>query len=405
MTNLKSRLEVSTVSALFLVFASMGTTASTIPAVIPSLASEGFGGIEDYLRAVPSLFWGLLVGVLLSSAIGRVISPRRVTLTGSAVQAAGFIVLTVSSAPWFFVGAAFVIGVGFGLIEAGGSILARAAGGEGTARLLSALTGTVALVAAGVPLLIAMSPLEPAPRITLIAVAVVHCLAMVLTFCTLEADLDASESDAVLARTQADLGRQPVRVGKVLIAIAGALSLYVGVETVYAGWSSTIPLLVLDVSTQQAAIGTSLFWVLLATGRYLATFLLARSVSPSIYLLTSSVIAALMLGLTALQVKESPLVATIALCVAVTALGPCYSLILSAGLSLIPLSRARWATGLLVACGAAGGALVPTILLASTDSPTSTAVFAVTGGLTLAFGLLVALKTRQPDVTPEPANT
>jgi fucose permease len=383
--------------ALFVAFASMGASSAAIPAAIPSVASSGPGAIEEYLRAVPALFLGLLAGVLLSSALGRVMSPRQVTILGAGVQAAGFAALAFSSLPAAFICMAVVIGVGFGLVEAGGSILARALSGPGTARLLSALTGTVAVVAAAIPMLFAFTPLGRTPQVVFLLVGAVHAVGVGFVLRSRENIPTEGTSQPSLAETtRSSTNAGPSGLVGALITVGTALALYVGVETIYSGWSSTIPLLVLEVPPQQAAVGTSIFWLLLASGRYAAAFVLSRSIAPSSYLLVSTSLAAVALGVTALTVSVHPIAATVSLCVAVAALGPCYSLILGVGLSGIPVSRARWATGLLVACGASGGALIPTVALTVADGPTSMGVFAVTGALTIVSGLLVSMKMRQP---------
>jgi fucose permease len=388
------------VPALFLLFGSMGATSATIPALIPAVARDRIGEVEEYVRAVPALFLGLLFGVLLASALGHVLTPRALALIGAGTQAAGFGGIAALASPLDFVVLAIVVGVGFGLVEASASVLARAAAGEGTARLLSGLTGTVAIVAAGIPLVVALTPLGRTPTVVFLVVAAVHLLAM--AFVRRSVGSDGEQSRPVAPPGAHDA--RPVSVTVVVAATGAALALYVGVETVYAGWSSTIPLLVLGVSAQQAALGTSVFWALLAAGRYVAAAVLRGTISPLRYLLVSTSVAALALLVTAGTISARPVLATVALAIAVAALGPCYSLILGAALSRIPVTRARRATGLLVACGAGGGSLVPALILAVADSPISAVVFAVTGVLTVMSGALVAIGTRRAVVAePETA--
>ena len=376
--------------ALFVAFAGMGITAAAVPATLPAFAQAQGAPLQPYLAAVPALFFGLLVGVLLNSALAGRVSTHALTAVGAAAQALGFGALALAPSADFFIGAAGVVGLGFGIVEAGGSVLARELAGEHTARLLSALTGTVAVAAAVVPLAIGLTALGAHPRAVYVAVAVLH--AALAVWWTLDAArrreprggrISASAERPIAARL---LDR---RTAVALAPIAVALLLYVGVETVYAGWSAAIPVQVLAVNAEQAAIGTAVFWALLATGRYFAAYVLGRGVSNRVYLMISATTAAAALAVSAATIATSPAVSIAALAVAVAALGPCYSLILGIGLARVPVAGARRATGVLVACGALGGSLIPGIALLISDDPTAPIVLALTAILTITVGLLV----------------
>lgn len=384
---------------LFATFASMGISAATVPATLPSVAVSADAGLDAYLPAVPALFSGLLIGVLLSAAVARWISTRTLTAAGAALQSAGFVGLAMSLSAVGFIAASALVGVGFGLVEAGGSVLAREIAGRQTARLLSALTGSVAVAAAGMPLLIALTPLGVAPRAVYVAVAVLH--GSIAGLWMLESRGARQREVIEPAAAQPGAGAPDsehqyprARVAVVLAPIAFALLLYVGVETVYAGWSAAIPAQALSITAEHAAIGTSVFWVLLAAGRYLATYLLGRGISSVAYLLVSTLTAALALAASSLTFTERPWLAIATLAVAVAALGPCYSIILGIGLARVPLVHARRVTGVLVACGALGGSLTPSALLLMSDEPTSATAVSITAALTIAVGGIVLVTSR-----------
>lgn len=409
------------VPMLYATFAAMGLTAATIPATLPTIAESTGSPLETYLPAVPALFFGLMVGVLGNAVAATWWTPRALTAAGGIAQFTGFLGLAFAPAAGVYLAAAGVVGVGFGLVEAGGSVLARENAGRHTAQLLSALTGAVAVVAAGLPLLVALTPVGSAPRAVYGAIALLNlAVAAYWVFSrsgnllvaneegapdfgsglnsTSEGFSEVGDSDSVPSLAEPEkspashLGRRPVLT---LMPIAFALLLYVGVETVYAGWSAAIPARVLDITAEQAAIGTAVFWFLLATGRYLAAYLLGRGVPGVTYLMCTTVVAAAALMASSFTVAETPELALAALALAVAALGPCYALIIGVGLARVPVASARRATGVLVACGALGGSLIPSTALLVSNDPTSQGSIGLTAVLTVAVGPIVFIAARR----------
>lgn len=393
----------ATIAVLFATFAGMGITAAAVPATLPAVAASARSPLEAYLPAVPALFSGLMVGVLLNAAAARWMTPRSLTAAGGMVQAVGFLGLAVAPSTGAYLVAAGVVGVGFGLVEAGGSVLAREIAGRHTARLLSALTGTVAVAAAGVPLLLALTPVGASPRLVYGVIALLNLVVATRWIlggsgtrrvAHIAGVADAADDSASIRPAQTAPGRFGPRTVLTLFPIAVALLLYVGVETVYAGWSAAIPSRALGITAEHAAIGTAIFWTLLAAGRYLAAYLLGRGVSSGTYLVISTVVAAAALTASSFTVAHAPGFALAALAVAVAALGPCYSLILGIGLARVPVVSARRATGVLVACGALGGSLIPSTALLISDDPTSQISIALTAILTILVGLIVLTTSR-----------
>lgn len=385
---------------LFLVFATLGATASTIPASLPAVAQANENALAGYFAAVPAMFFGLLLGVLLTSLLGARLSPKGFVLWGNGLQLAGFCFLTLAGDSTLFVTCSLLIGFGFGFVEAGGSILARALAGDGTARLLSALTAVVAVVAAVVPLLFAFTELGSHPGRGFWIVAGMHLVAFIAVAVSIPGRPAAEKGDGAAQRTH----RKSARMLGAVLPIAVALALYVGVETLYAGWSAVLVHELFALHGQRAAIGTSIFWLLLAGGRYLAVFILGRGISVRRYLVVSAVLAAVNLLAAALIGEASLVILAVVLGCAVVCLGPCYSLVLGIGLADVPLTDARRLTGLLVACGAAGGSFLPAAVLLLTSTPIGPVMFVVTAFLTVGFGVLAGfgsglVRRREPQDT------
>lgn len=377
-------------TSLFLAFAGLGGTAATIPAVIPQLAQRAGLPLEDFLGVVPALFSGLLVGVLLSVVLIRAGSTERMLVAGSLLQGVGLATVAIGPPLEVIIAAAAIAGVGFGFNEASGSVLARSVAGTGTAGMLSALTGTVATAAALCPLLVAFGPAAISAQLLLVTVAIGHGAAAIVALAARRAaPLEVEPAPAAA----------PLRVvlsGLLLIALA--LFLYVGVETIFSGWSAVIPSTLLGVDPQTAALGTSVFWLLMAAGRYLTWFLLRAGARPVPHLAVNCAVAAVLLGVATATAESSPVLSSLAICATILSFAPCYSLILGIALTGLEVTRAARVTGALVACGAAGGSVVPALILLAAPDPTGSPVFVVAAVTMAAVLLLVAASTRSTHV-------
>ncbi|MGO2745676.1 MFS transporter [Microbacterium sp.] len=369
---------------LFAAFASLGVTASFFPAVIPAV-ELALGG--DVSVAVPALFAGLLLGVLSAGPALRRSPARRVLIVGGVLQTLAIIAAALAATPSIFVIAAAVAGIGFGLVEASGSVAAKAISTVSATGLLSALTGTLAVAAAATPLTIVVS--VPLPALSLLAALP---LATVVLLCT--------TSDA--ATTQNAPTPLAVRRLVPLLPIALALPLYVGVETVISGWSAVIPERALTLDPSTAALGTTAFWMLMAIGRFGAAGLRRREVRPLVILAMGSLAAAMLLCACGLLIAEHPAWALAAVAASVIGLAPSYGLILGIALDRLNTSESAGVTGALVACGAIGGTFVPAAVLLIGRDPAAQATFILSAALCASVPLLVALGVRRPLSSPRP---
>jgi fucose permease len=376
-------------------FAGLGGTAATIPALLPSLEARLDASL---LSAISLLFAGLLVGVLLSAPLLERLRARTVVIAGAALQAASLLWLAAANSVAAVLIVAACAGIGFGLAEAAGSVAAKRASTGSTTRTLAMLTATVAVVAAISPIAVALAPggvwLVP---MLVSALHLLACGALARADAT-GATAQASPADNIRDESSAPIWTPSARR---VFGIAGAaLVLYVGAETVFAGWSALIPAAVLGIDAQTAALGTSGFWVCMAAGRFLASFLLRAGVRPVPLLAACMAVAALMLVLTSF-LGESGMV-LVGLGVAVVAMAPVYSLVLGQALDHLSPRAAARATGPLVACGALGGTLIPAALVIAGLQPDSVATFLVAAVICVIIGsgALAALAT--PSTSPSP---
>ena len=365
-------------TALFAAFASLGVTAAFVPAALP--AAERMLSAE-LSAAVPALFAGLLVGVLLSGPL-LVRRPARVTLIlGSALQAIALVAGALAEHPTVFIAAAATAGLGFGFVEAAGSVAAKAAAIGSATGLLSALMGTVAVCAALTPLAVAAGA-RALPVLSILAV--VPLLTIVLLAGGGEPAASASDAPA----------RRDARALLPLLPFAIALPLYVGVETVLSGWSAVIPERALALDPAAAALGTSAFWGLMAVGRFGAAGLRRRAVSPVAILTVGTVGAACLMATAGSLVGRFPAGALVALAAAVVLLAPSYGLILGLALDRLDPERSAAVTGSLVACGAVGGTFVPSLVLLVGRDPASSTTLLVSAALCAVVPALVLVAAR-----------
>lgn len=370
-------------TGLFAAFAGLGVTAAFVPAILPS-AERAIGA--DLSAAIPALFAGLLVGVLVSGPLLMRRPPQTALILGSALQAAAVIAVAAASTPGVFIAAAIVAGFGFGLVEASGSVAAKSLAVGSATGLLSALLGTVAVCAAVTPLLVALGS-DARPALGLLAVVP---LASVVMLAGPTSAVSAPEAPA----------HRDVRGLLVLLPFAVALPLYVGVETVLSGWSAVIPERILEVDPALAALGTSAFWTLMAVGRFGAAALRRASVSPIVILATATSGAAVLMAAAGMLVGSAPVGALVALAAVVVLLAPSYGLILGLALDRLDPARSAAVTGALVACGAVGGTFVPTLILLVGRDPASSATFFVSAALCALVPVLVLIAARSHHPAP-----
>jgi hypothetical protein len=374
-------------------FAGLGGTAATIPAMLPSLESRLDASV---LPAVPLLFAGLLLGVLLSSPLLSWLRVRTVVIAGSALQAGALLWLAVATTLPEILTIAACAGVGFGLTEASGSVAAKRWVSGTATRSLAMLTAAVAVVAAISPIAVAFLPggvwLVP------VLVAAIHLLACgALAAPEPTAAAVPGEGAGLSGRGWAASSR------RVLIVAGVALALYVGVETVFSGWSALIPAAVLDIDPQSAALGTSGFWLCMAAGRLIASAVLRAGLQPAALLLSCMAVAAAALLATSVLAPLPLMLAGLGL--AVLAMAPVYSLVLGEALDRLSPQAAARATGPLVACGALGGTVVPMALVAVGLEPDSVATFLVAAGICIIIGAGALAVLAAPAAAFRPSST
>lgn len=375
--------------ALLLGFVSLGAVGAAVPASLPGSGLRLGVPASELLPAVSLLFLGLFAGVLVAAAPRRG-SARTLLPVGSALQAAGLALLAAAPTVPAFFAAALVTGLGFGLVEASATALTRARSAQGTPARLAALNGAAAVAAALAPLLLAFAP--PAGLwVPIAALALVPAAGAVL------ASAARTSWPVVSSRERSRRGGGDGGDGRGggaarrLWPVAVALFLFVGAETILSGWSSTLPEAMLGLPAAGAAVGTTVFWTLMAVGRFVCTAILARGVPPRVCF-TVACAAGTLLAVVGALVGHG-IGAALLVCAVVVFVAPGYALLLGSALARVPQTGAARTASVLVAVGAAGGSVI-SFALAATAGADPAAVLVSVAGLLAVSGLVARAAAR-----------
>ena len=354
-------------AALIAAFSAMGIVGATVPASIPGASLRLGTTPDELLPGVSALFLGLFAGVSFVAVLRR--SQRSYLVAGLLLQGAGLALLAASASSTMFFVACTTSGVGFAFVETSATALTRAVAAGSTPRYLTLLNGAAAVGAASAPLVIVLFPptSQAAPIAILCSVPLLG--ATLAWFGVPRSDLGRAASRR-MRRRHVPVDRSRVRFGS-LAFVGVALFAFVGAETVVSGWSSVLPESLLHVSASQAAVGTSLFWLLVAVGRFMCAAILRRGIAPQRYLLV--VLAAASVLAAAAAIVQQGICAAVLAAAATVLIAPVYALLLGVALAQVHDSAAvPRVTAALVAVGSAGGVVVSfAVALGAGSAPTA----------------------------------
>lgn len=338
--------EFGRVTQLTLVFLALGAAASLIPASIPSISSALTVEIGALTPAVPAMFGGILVSVMLVPYLESRVSSGIQMRASLGFIALGVVVSGTAISAEAFVLGSFVTGLGFGAAEVIGTSAAKALDVQ-TSNVLLKLNASFAVAALSTPIIhIAMS--------NLLGTSASFCLVGLLVLSVVYAYRGGPKTTRLKARLLKLDG------GAALFALATLC--YVGAETVIAGWSSVLVSELGALSSQFAAIGGSAFWALFAVGRLAAIMITPKFLKERQALVFWPALAATSLLLVSLAWNDvSSIFIFIAFAIAAIAAGPCYALILGVALDTQRQQNPTGFTSFLILCGAAGGFIFPLV--------------------------------------------
>ena len=348
-------------------FGLMGSTASAIPALIPHFASTF--SIDNFylLNAVPLLFAGLFLGILINPLLSTRFGFQQLArFAGILIGIGLFSIAFATDAQLFFLGS-FLSGIGFGLAEVSITSQVKKEISD-TTKMMTKLNAVFAISAMTTPLLV-IAELQLFSSYTLLTI---------IGFSTLTVGFFVRG----ISKTTAPINKLKVGPeGILFLAVAG---LYVGAESVMAGWASTVLNQATAIETEFTPVASSVFWALIALGRIFSIWLTPKHLSENSALVFWPSAAGLSLIIGSVSFQSNPSAALIAFAISVFAAGPVYGQIIGAALKTAELENANTFTTIIIIAGAAGGFLIPALIQLSPS-------IAVAGWLSATAMLLVSI--------------
>ena len=323
----------------------MGATVSLIPAVIPFFAASMSVDVYVLLNAVPILFAGLFVGVLLAPLVRSRLSFRSlVRLAGLLMLAGIFFATAVLSLELFLIGS-LLVGLGFGLSEV--TITAQVRKEiQNPATVMTKLNAGFAVAAMMAPILLVV-------ELTMFQSWWVF--ALIGAGLTLNSFL-IQKSSELAQESSVHQGRSaPAALFLLMVGI------YVGAESILAGWSAVSFDQLAGLGNEFAPLASSVFWGLIAAGR-LISIRIDRSTNTSNSLILWSAVSASSLIFAVVLFDAGSELLLIGFALAIFAAGPIYGQILAIALETKTASEASRATMTLIVSGSAGGFLLPAVV-------------------------------------------
>ena len=326
-------------------FVFMGATVALVPAVIPVFATAMSVDVFALLNAVPLMFAGLFLGVLIAPLVGNHIEFRFLVRMAGILMLLGIISATVIFSIESFLIGSLLIGFGFGVSEV--TITAQVRKEiEKPASMMNKLNAGFAIAAMAAPILLVLE---------LITIGSWWVFAIIGAGLGLSSGSLRKTSELKQEASPESKSSAPAALFLLMVAI------YVGAESILAGWSAVSFDQLANLDNQFAPLAASAFWGLIAAGR-LISIQIDRNSNTATSLFVWSSISAVSLILAVVLFGAGSELLLIGFAAAIFAAGPIYGQILAIALNTKTASEASKATMMLIVSGAAGGFLLPALV-------------------------------------------
>lgn len=334
-----------------------GVVNSELGPVLPSLVHSFRVDLATAGTIFSAQFAGGLLGSLVSGVAADRWGYRRVLICSTLLMAVGLAGISLAGGWWLILALTGIAGFAFGVTDTlCNAIVAAQAPREGGAalNLLHMFFGVGALTG---PLLVgALLTMSVGWRGVFTITGLLAFLCMVLVIAIPippPVHLEKGADRPMMALASVPKRREGSRAH--LALLMGMIFLFVGMEQITGGWSTTYLNRVLGAHLDVAVRSVALYWAAVTVGRLAASAIALRITNKQL-LLGSAVVT--VVGLIALASSQGVGLAVVALIVLGLGLAPIYPTIVAVMAHAYPHRFATLA-GLLGAAGALGGALFP----------------------------------------------
>lgn len=340
-------------------FAIMGAASASLPASIPLRAKDLEVPVEGLLTSIPLLFFGLLMGIVITPLISSRIGSNRQVKIALIIQAIGVFGIGFSTSQNLFVISAFVLGLGFGQLEVLITSILRITS-ELVGKALTRIGAFLAFSAFLTPLLLlAAESIANKKLVFLFIVLMSGRVAFIFS----SPDIKKSKQNINILKNKS--------FGAYFLLFASIF--YVGSETILAGWSAVFFQKNVSTNLDIAPIGTSLFWLFLTLGRLSGSFITGKFASAKTTAIFWSLGFSLALTLLPI-VSENRAAFLVVLLLGVFFAGPCYGFIIGQAVSYFESELAVESASLYVLVGAVGGVVIPLSVQQTANGDTNKAI-------------------------------
>jgi fucose permease len=335
------------------------------------------------MPAVPSLFFGLFLGIALTPFISKTLTTTNHVRISIAMQTLGVLGIGVLNSQQLFIASSLIIGLGFGQLEVLITSIARVESAQ-VGNLLTRLGIYLAASAFLTPIAIIGFDLLEASQYINITIAVVSIYVG-----------GVFQTDQIYPQSKNFLVLKLANRKVYLLLLTTAF--YVGAETILAGWSAVLFSENISKNLVSAPLGTSIFWAGMTLGRVVGTFTSSKNFSTKASAILWSSGLSLSLALLS-QINEGGSRGTFLflLVLAIFFAGPCYGFIIGLAVILYEESLAIKSATLFVLVGALGGVLIPALaqIFLGSESKDVTLGAAVAAALSTVF-LIVSFREKE----------
>ncbi|CAM2882525.1 MFS transporter [Paenibacillus sediminis] len=320
-------------------------------------------------------FAGFMVGVLLSPyLIGKFGKRRGLIIALVLLSIAELVYTFLPPWGWMYV-TAFAAGMSFGTIESVIGTIIIAGITEQTAVAMSRLEVFFGVGALSMPLLSSWFIQIDIWRCSFLIISLIGVIAAVLwargSFGSLSEVLDQRKADLKTAQIVDQASRMQPSYSKkmnkktvsIIALFIGFFFLYVGIETSLINFIPSILIEKLHLKESSAALSVTIFWVAMSIGRIFAG-VIAEKIQYGVYVLASCIGAIILFAL--FPTSQHSIISFVIILLLGIALSGLFSIALVFVNKLLPGSEES-TTSIMIASGAAGGAVLPLMIGWSMD--------------------------------------